>query len=165
MKKIIGLDIKYIFIGVIGMLVLVFVGVTINRQILDRWQPDQDIIGTWSGSGETRKFGELEKINVVITIDKSGSVKGVVGDALLEDCVIKLNRNDFERFINVKNDYIIKGGHLSGLINRDDDVAYRDITIPFDIQDDTIGGSLFHVEGITYPEPILLHLVLDKTGD
>jgi len=166
MKKNDGLKIKQcLVVGFICMLALVFIGVTINHRMLAKWQPDQSIVGTWVGSGETRKFGELEKINVVISIDESGNVTGMVGEALLEECVIKLNRNEFERFINIKNDYIIKNGHIIGTIKVEDDIAYRDITIPFDIHDDTIGGTLFQVEGLTYPDPILLHLELKKTND
>ena len=165
MKKITGLKIKQFVVVFMCMLALVFIGVTVNHRILEKWQPDQSVIGTWIGSGETRKFGELEKINVVITIDESGAVTGMVGEALLEECVVKLNRNDFERFINVKNDYIIKDGHISGAIKAEDDTVYRDISMPFDIKEDSIGGTLFHVEGMTYPDPLLLHLELEKSKE
>lgn len=165
MKKIVGLNIKHLVAGFICCLALVFIGVTINHRILEKWQPNQNLIGTWTGSGETRKFGELEKIDIEITIDESGVVKGLVGEALLEECVIRLNRNDFERFIKVKNDYILKDGHISGFIKSGDDIGTRNITMPFNIQDDTIEGTVFHVEGLTYPEPLLLHLQLKKIKD
>ena len=138
MKRIFGLNIKYLLLALICMIALVFIGVSINHQMLEKWQPDQSITGTWIGSGETRQFGNLESIEIMMTIDESGIVSGTVGEALLEECVIKLNRNDFERFINVKNDYIIREGKVSGMINSRDDIAYRDISMPFNIIDDTI---------------------------
>lgn len=162
MKKRIGLNIKYLLIGFICMLVLVFIGVTINHRILEKWQPDQSIVGTWIGTGETREFGKVEKVEVTIIIDESGTVNGTVGEALLEECVIKLNRNDFERFVNVKTDYIIQDGYIDGTIMSGDELTYRNITMPFNIQDDVIGGTLFHVEGLAYPDSLLLRLELEK---
>ncbi len=162
MKKRVELNIKFLLIGFICMSVLVFVGVTVNHKRLESWTPDMSIVGTWTGTGETRQFGELEKIKVKIRIDKSGAVKGTVGEAALEECVIKLNRNDFERFINVKNDYSIGEGHLEGAVTSEDKLTYRNIMMPFNIEEDTIVGTLFRVEGLMYPEPLLLHLELKK---
>lgn len=162
MKKRIELNIKFLLIGFICMSGLVFVGVTVNHKILESWTPDISIVGTWTGTGETRQFGELEKIQVKITIDKSGAVKGMVGEATLEECVIKLNRNTFERFLNVKTDYSIGGGHIEGAVTSKDKLTYRNIMMPFNIEEDTIEGTLFRVEGMMYPEPLLLHLKLKK---
>ena len=162
MKRTIGLNIKYLLLGLICMLVLVFVGVTINHRMLAKWQPDPKIVGTWIGSGESGKFGEKEKIKVSITIDETGLVNGKVGEASLEASYMRQHRNDFERFIHVKNDYIIQEGHISGKINAEDDIAYRDITIPFNIQEGIIKGTLFQVERFKYPDPLLLHVELEK---
>ena len=43
-----------------------------------------------------------------ITVQKDGTVTGTVGEAKIVGCQISLNRNDFERYIKVKTDYIIK---------------------------------------------------------
>ncbi len=162
MKKLFEVKIKYIMIGLLCSLVLIYVGVTINQQLMDKWQPDESIVGTWSGQGETRKFGELEDIEVTISIDEKGRVTGTIGDAFIEECTIDLNRNDFERFLGIKNDYIIHEGYIKGKITSNDELTYRDISIPFDIEDDVLGGTIFTVKGLTYPDPLILHLELMK---
>ena len=162
MKKLFGVNIKHIIIGLICILVLIYVGVTINKRLMDKWQPDGSIVGTWSGFGETRKFGKLENIEVTINIDEKGNVTGTIGDAFIEECTIDLNRNDFERLLRIKSDYIIHGGYINGKITFNDELIYRDISIPFDIKEGVLGGTIFTVEGLTYPDPLILHLELIK---
>jgi len=162
MKKIFGVNIKHIMIGFICTIVLIYVGVTINQHNMAKWQPDGNIVGTWSGHGETRKFGELEHIAVTINIDEKGIVTGTIGDAFIEDCTIDLNRNDFERLLKIKADYIIHEGYISGKITSSDELTYRNISIPFSIKEDVLDGTIFTVEGLTYPDPLLLHLELMK---
>lgn len=162
MKKIVGIQVKHLLVVFFATIVLVFMGVSVNRQILERWTPEQTIVGTWTGVGETRGFGDLEEIEVRLVISESGSVSGSVGDAQIEDCDIKLNRNAFERFLRVKTDYIINDGYLQGQISDRDELSDRDISMPFNITDNVMDGTLFHVEGWSYPDPLLLHLNIEK---
>ncbi len=162
MKKLFGVNIKHIIIGLICILVLIYVGVTINQRLMDKWQPGGSIVGIWSGLGETREFGELEHIEVTISIDEKGIVTGTIGDAFIEECTIDLNRNDFERLLRIKTDYIIHEGYINGKITSNDELTYRNISIPFNIEEDVLGGTIFTVEGLTYPDPLILHLELMK---
>ncbi len=162
MKKLFGVNIKHIMIGLIGILVLIYVGVTINQRIMDKWQPDDSIVGVWSGQGETRKFGELENIDVTINIDEKGVVTGTIGDAFIEECTIDLNRNDFERLLRIKSDYIIHEGYIKGKITSNDELTDRNISIPFSIEEGVLGGTIFTVKSLTYPDPLILHLELTK---
>ena len=58
MKKIMGIRGKYLLFCFMGILCIVFIGVTINNQILEKWNPDQSIVGRWTGTGETSEFGD-----------------------------------------------------------------------------------------------------------
>lgn len=165
-KRILGIRIKNIFIGILLIIALIVSAVQINSNRLAKWKPTEEMVGTWVGNTEIIadfKKDESPSSNpedwflLTIIIHPDGRVTGTMGDAVLEDCKINLNRNDFERAINVKTDYIISEGYLNGSICVDDSVDIREISFPFNIKENEIVGSIFHIEGMKYPEPLFVN--------
>jgi len=170
-RKVFGIKLKAIMIVFVILVVLIALFAVINRSLLDKWRPQETLVGKWTGQAEI--FSEFKKgespstfpedwINIEITINEDGSVTGMVGDAKMENCSIKLNRNQFEKALGIKTDYIINGGDLVNGINEEDQSARRNISIPFDIKDGKISGSLFEVEKWKYPDPLFPRLTLIK---
>lgn len=168
-KKIISTKLAYILICIATITLLLIVGVLYNKSIMAKWEPDETIIGLWSGNGKSHidlpsdnseeYINTYTEVEIMIIIHEDGTVTGSVGDATLTECHITLNRTDFERSIHFKTDYIIKG-QLQDAIVVGDAISYRDITIPFNIEDDTLKGSLFLIKGWEYPYPIVARLRL-----
>ena len=98
---------------------------------------------------------------LAITIREDARVTGTVGGAELVDCVLKRNRGELGRQLNVASDYIIMDGYLDGPIIPGDEELRKDFTIPFDVVDGRMQGSIMWVQGLKYPSP-LLHVDLDK---
>lgn len=168
-KKVFGIRLKVIIIALTILVVLIPISVAINRSLLDNWTPQEPLVGKWTGKSEIyadfkkgqspSEFPE-DSINIEIKINEDGSVTGIIGDAEMENCRIKLNRNRFERLLGIKTDYIIDGGYLKNGINKDDMKTKRNISIPFDLKDGKISGSLFEVERWKYPDPLFPRLTL-----
>jgi hypothetical protein len=102
-------------------------------------------------------------VEVDITIHEDGSVTGTVGDATLQQCILKKNRGELGRSLNIASDYLVAEGYLDGAIVPEDTITYKEFTIPFDIVDGKLHGSIMWLEGWKYPKP-LLAIDLDETG-
>jgi len=97
-----------------------------------------------------------------LTIHDDGTVTGTVGDAELVDCVLKQNRGELGRRLNMATDYIIMDGYLAGPIVPEDEVAEKAFTLPFTIVDGHMRGSLFWVKAWKYPLPLMPRIDLAK---
>jgi hypothetical protein len=155
------------------LLVIIFaimsISVTINRRLLDDWNPPDSLVGKWEGSSEVFapfKIGESPSeypedwINIEISIDPAGGVTGNVGHAEFVGCVVKQNRNWFERFIGIKNDYVIRDCYIKNGIVQADTIDKREISIPFNVTGNEIKGSIFEVESWKYPDPLFPRVTL-----
>lgn len=159
------IKIKYVLFCILIMLVFITISIIHNQNVMSQWIPSEDIIGIWSGKSEVNISSKInsskkDEIDITITVQKDGTIIGTIGDAELIGCHIALNRTDFERLINVKTDFIITGGYLKGKCNSKDLLDYRDISMPFNITNGTLKGSIFHVEGWKYPYPLFTHIKL-----
>lgn len=163
-RKLFGIRIQYILLGVIAMIMFIVIGVLYNQNTMSKWQPNEKIIGTWIGNAKINAGFKIiqDRIDIQITVYEDGTVTGTIGNAKLLGCKMSLNRNNFERFINVKTDYIISGGYLEGKIVPKDTLDYRDISMPFNIEAGTIKGSIFHVEKWKYPDPLFTHIEIKR---
>ena len=114
---------------------------------------DASLLGEWSGAGmvqppitftpsdddSTRLPKQEVELHLIIRDD--ASVTGSVGGAELRDCVLKRNRSELGRQLNVATDYIIVDGYLDGAIIEGDEEPHKDFTIPFNIVTDDGGGG------------------------
>ncbi|MEN8908324.1 MAG: hypothetical protein ABF289_20400 [Clostridiales bacterium] len=162
-KKFFDIKLKYILLGILIILSLIVSGVSYNKYSMSKWNPDEKLIGSWSGkSNFNYKSLKVKDVDFQIKIFKNCKVTGKIGNADLLDCKIHLNRNSFERFIKVKTDYIITDGYLKGKILPDDPVDYRKISMPFNIEDKILRGSMFQLEDYKYPYPFFSKLRIKK---
>jgi hypothetical protein len=104
----------------------------------------------------------LLPLAIDITIHDDGTVTGTVSDAELVDCVLKQNRGELGRRLNLATDYIVMDGYLRGPIVPEDETLEKEITIPFNIVDGSLRGSLFWVKAWHYPLPLVSRLELGQ---
>lgn len=136
---------------------------------------DPALLGTWQGEATVRPPIRFEPapeeerepevaVPLAITIHEDASVTGTVGDAQLVDCVLKLNRSELGRQLNMASDYIVMDGYLDGPILAGDEDARKNFTIPFNIVDGQMQGSIMWLKSGKYPLP-LLSVDLTKSED
>lgn len=167
-KNILGIQVKTIIIFLVIMLIIIAVSVTYNRNILSNWNPPDSLVGKWEGQSEVSasfKKGQSPSeypedwINIEIIIGADRSVTGTIENAELVNCTVRQNRTWFERLIRIKTDYIISGNLTNGIV-REDTKAKREISIPFNLSDGELKGSIFEVERWKYPDPLFPRLLL-----
>lgn len=133
------------------------------------------LIGTWHGESRVRlpivfvpesdddPSDDVQvPVALNITIHDDGTVTGTVGDAELVECVLKQNRGELGRRLNMATDYIVMDGYLAGAIVPADETPEKALTIPFNIVDDHLRGTLFWVKEWQYPLPLLPQIELVK---
>jgi hypothetical protein len=155
---------------------LVFSGIiialfTLPSQSKSSWQPPDSLAGTWSAKSEV--FADFKKgkypseypedlIDITIQINRDATVDGKVGDATLKDCWIKKNRSWFGRWLNIKTDFIICKGTIDGKVVPEDKLTSRRFTIPFNIVDGKMRGSIMLLYKWKYPYPMFPRMMLKK---
>lgn len=137
----------------------------------------EELIGSWHGDSHVRlpitfnPTPDSDPTNDVvlpvaidIAIHEDGTVTGVVGGAELRGCVLKQNRGVLGRQLNIATDYVIMDGTLEGPIVEEDNVPEKGLSIPFNIVDTNIQGSLFWTKEWKYPLPLMPRIELEKQG-
>ncbi len=131
-------------------------------------QVDPSLIGTWHGECEISLpvvFNPAnlpdgvertrQAVSMHITIREDAATEGSVGEATLEESVLKRNRGELGRRLNMASDYIIIDGDLSGpIVAGQDENDLKSFTIPFDLVDGEIRGGLMWRQGWKYPYPL-----------
>jgi hypothetical protein len=129
---------------------------------------DESLMGSWYGHCEiglpvvfdpTQLPANVERtqttVDFELTIHEDATVQGRLGEATLQDCVLKQNRTDLGRALNLETDYIVIDGYLSGLIvSSQDEDEHKDFTIPFNLEDGRVQGSLMWLQAWKYPFPL-----------
>jgi hypothetical protein len=95
---------------------------------------------------------------VSLIIDKDGNVAGMAGEATFEDCILTQNRGWIGRQLGIKTDFLING-KLIGRTFEKDTLINKDISIPFNIENGELKGSLFmKTKGDSFPIVSVLKL-------
>jgi hypothetical protein len=135
------------------------------------WEPSPELTGKWQGKSEVFaafKKGEYpshvpaDSILLVLKINPDGLVEGQVGEAKLVNCRIEKNRGWFGRMLHIKTDFIITDGKISGKIAAGDMETERSFTLPFNIVNGELTGSVMILRPWTYPEPMFPRVKLKK---
>lgn len=101
-------------------------------------------------------------VMVSLMIDKSGEVIGMVGDAMFEGCSVKQNRGWIARQLGIKTDFLIQG-MLKGNTFEKDTLLNKNISIPFNIENGELKGSLIlTTKGDSFPIISILKLQKNK---
>jgi hypothetical protein len=127
--------------------------------------PPLELIGTWTGCVEV--FGpfkaepypsqhpdDIQK--VVITFTADGSVEGKVGEAVFQNSSVRRNRGWIERKLNLKTDFIVSGGTLQGRVTPRDEGTNSGFTIPFNIVDGKLKGTIMLIGKFPLTGPLVL---------
>lgn len=142
-----------------------------NIPSLSNWSPPESLQGTWVGKAQVSenimmgseangKAGTV--VPIKIQIDEDGIVTGYIGKAELTDCVVSSNRSWLGRWLGIKTDYVISKADLVGKITENDPQTQRIVSIPFDIVDGQLTGSIQRIEGLKYPDPLFVKINLGK---
>lgn len=130
--------------------------------------PPSELVGTWRGTTEI--FGPFtvgtfpstvadDHQRVVVEIAASGAVTGQIGEAVFLRSSVRRNRGAIGRTLNVATDYIVRGV-LEGKVTPHDPGARRDFTIPFNL----IEGKLVGTMMVLPKRPLTRRFRLEKTG-
>ena len=132
--------------------------------------PPREVLGTWEGKTEIfgihdpepGRPGERPSAQFTMTIDKRGHVTGHVGGAAFKGCVYRCNRGRLGRALNIKTDHIVCGGYLDGAVCEKDETTHRAFTMPFDLRDNELSGSVMVLDSWKYPDPLTRQLHLER---
>ena len=127
----------------------------------------QSFLGTWSFKQELRvrfkkgpapfRFVKSTE-DIVMNIHIHGSVNGSVGDAKFDGCSVAKNRNWLFKVLDLNSDYKISGRLIGNTFARDT-LIDKEISIRFNMKDNIIDGTLFHLEEMgTFPM-VNVHLI------
>ena len=124
--------------------------------------PDR-LTGTWQGTvslylpiASMQHPSPVPEDNPVLSIriHEDGSVIGNLGPAILKNCRVKRNRGWLFRKLNFKTDFIITGGTLEGCLTKQDHDPVKKFTIPFNIKEGRMVGSVMWTHRFKYPDPV-----------
>jgi hypothetical protein len=93
---------------------------------------------------------------VVITFTADGSVEGKVGEAVFQNSSVRRNRGWIERKLNLKTDFIVSGGTLQGRVTPRDEGTNSGFTIPFNIVDGKLKGTIMLIGKFPLTGPLVL---------
>jgi hypothetical protein len=127
--------------------------------------PPQELVGTWTGTTEI--FGPFkaepypskapeDHPTVTVTIHTNGIVTGGIGDAAFKRAIVRKNRGALGRKLNIKSDYIVTEGVLQGKVTPRDKGTDSPFTIPFDIIDNQLQGTIMLIPKFPLTRPMYL---------
>ena len=154
---------------VLFLLVLILIIIAYLLVSIPNSTTDYEISGQWECSNAvphdftTDESSESILVPIKLDIDSDGNVSGTVGDAVLENGKLKVNRNLIGRYFNVKSDYVIVDAEIIGAIANQDTKEIREVNIYLNYQDETLIGSVNLKEFLKYPDPVFSSLTLTKT--
>ena len=92
----------------------------------------------------------------VIIIESSGVATGRIGQAVFNDCIIHRNRGWLGRKLNLKTDFIVLGGYMEGKITPKDEGKRREFTIPLNIVNGKLTGTIMLLPKFPLTRPLKL---------
>jgi hypothetical protein len=149
--------------------VIVVVVLVMSLVLARRQQPPDLLVGHWRGDAElVSSWVKTRTLHVDVQIRTGGRVVGTIGDATLADGALSLNRRWIGRLFGAKTDYRI-GGRLSGPIVAAENIARSGVSLPFNVVDGRIVGSIATTgAALGGPESMILttgRLVLQRASD
>ncbi len=144
---------KYYRRRTFALLAIVLLGLYFYWAIPRNWRIRPDLQGLWANvneKGDTLAW---------ITIARNGMVKGKLGAANFESCVVLDTRGTTERFANAEPDYTLVG-YLQGKMSEADTLSEREIKLPLKYDQEHLEGTLFEIRS-SKPDT-LMRVVLHK---
>jgi len=122
-----------------------------------------DLAGQWHGKSRftgisyeeaTQKKVSAQDVETALRISADGTVTGRIGGAGLKDCVVESNRGWFGRLLHIKTDFVIRG-KIAGAVAPGSDGGPHPISVPFNLKDSRMAGTVFVTYSVKYPYPFL----------
>jgi hypothetical protein len=143
-KKATKYSIYYFTIIVFGVFNLSCSNWKVPIELTGKWISQQDIVLRIKKDGKYEFSKHFE--TVLIQINADATITGSIGNAQLENCKIVKNRGKLGRSLNLKTDYRIIG-KLKGKINSFDNQEVRSVSMPFNVENNIMEGSIFESSG------------------
>jgi hypothetical protein len=114
------------------------------------------VAGTWSSTQVVsvrlnppgKPYGFVrDSVRVSLTIRSDRTVEGSVGHATLEEATITRNRGAVGHTLDLNTDFLITG-KLVGNIFPADTLDTKNVTIPFNVENGALAGTIFQNEGM-----------------
>ncbi len=126
--------------------------------------PPHELVGTWQGTTEI--FGPFkvgtypspvpeDHQNVIVEITATGVVTGRIGNAVFLQCSVKPNRGSIGRRLQIATDYIVRGV-MEGKVTPKDAGGRREFTIPFNLIEGKLAGSIMLLSKKPLTRPLRL---------
>lgn len=123
----------------------------VPSHLIGNWQAKQKVTVRDKQNGHFVFIPAPDSILIKFSIDKDGNISGQLGNATFTNCKVMKNRGDLGRKLNLATDYVIKG-ELNGAIFEGDPHLKKEISAPFDVNQNKMNGSLFQLFGMDlYP--------------
>lgn len=147
---------KGLYLVIAGIVLLLLFGYAYSEYGINERIP-QSVIGTWTGKHKVtvRIKEEFMKYNFIpspdstslsLTINENGFISGTLGTATFKNCIIKKNRSEISKKLDLYSDYVITG-KLSGVIFPTDPVILKEISFPLNLENNCITGCIFQKDG------------------
>jgi hypothetical protein len=105
-----------------------------------------EMAGEWRGNARIiMNWCQETNLPLAMTIRADGTVTGQIGDAILTNAFLRLNRGAVAKKLNLKTDYIIVG-QLNGPIVAKENIVRRSVSIPLNFNNGMFAGGL-HTSG------------------
>jgi hypothetical protein len=131
-----------------------------------KWTVPKELANTWSATHVVSvryqtgfmSFNFVkDTVRISVTIREDGRVSGTLGGARFEDCSVAQNRGWFGKTFNLFTDYIITG-KLSGSIFSKDTLISKEISMPFNLDNNSLIGGIFQKQGSDAFPMVSVHL-------
>jgi hypothetical protein len=125
--------------------VLSCTGQNIPDAVPGTWVSNQEVTVRFNPKG--RPYGVARApVAISVTIRADLSVDGWMGQARFVGCTVSRNRGVIGRTLDLFSDFVI-AGKLTGSIFPADTLGMKDISMPFNVKDGALVGSVFQREG------------------
>ncbi|MBC8344104.1 MAG: hypothetical protein H8E61_09000 [Bacteroidetes bacterium] len=126
---------------------------SIPKECAGTWKENVKVSIRYPADNEFR-FESHDHILLQLEISDDHKVNGSIGNASIENAELEINRGKLGKWLNIKTDYIIKNGEIKGHIVDTDPHDERNFTIPFNMKENKISGSIMVIFPSKYPYPL-----------
>ena len=138
----------FLFVIIIGLIYFISESLfnsSIPDSVTGNWENNLNVKVRYKPDGNYIFVPSDEPVTINLKINSDGKVEGNFGTAKFENCTVKNNRGWIGKKLNLATDYVIKG-KLSGKIFTKDTILSKDISIPFNMENNMLSGDIFNNE-------------------
>jgi len=127
------------------------------KELVGHWKSNQEVTVRFKEKGKPFQFIS-QPVEINLSIKEDGTMEGKIGNALLTGYKVIKNRSWFGRQFDLATDYHITG-KIIGKVFDSDPLLEKEFNFPFDMDDNTITGTIFQKQGIGISPMVDVRLV------